>query len=92
MPLTLSVSGLMFYFVLYQAKFVPRWLSVWGLIATALGVFATLLVMFHFIGIITPIYNALALPTALQELVLAGWLIVKGFNPSAIASGSAKQI
>jgi len=26
----------------------------------------------------------------LQELTLAVWLIVKGFNPSAIASGSAK--
>jgi len=26
----------------------------------------------------------------LQELVLAVWLIVKGFNPSAVASLSAK--
>jgi hypothetical protein len=26
----------------------------------------------------------------LQEMVMAIWLIVKGFNPSTIASGSAK--
>jgi hypothetical protein len=89
MPLALSVSGLTFYFLLYQTKFVPRWLSVWGLIATTLAILATLLVMFGLIEIITLIYIILALPTALQEMVLAVWLIVKGFNPSTIASRPA---
>ena len=32
----------------------------------------------------------LLMPLALQEMVMAIWLIVKGFNPSAIASLSAK--
>jgi hypothetical protein len=33
----------------------------------------------------------LMIPLAIQEMVFAIWMIVKGFDPSAIASLSAKQ-
>jgi hypothetical protein len=33
--------------------------------------------------------DLLFLPIAVQETVFAGWLIAKGFNSSATASGSA---
>jgi hypothetical protein len=48
--------------------------------------------MFHLIDPVSTIRNVLALPIALQEMVMAVCLIVKGFNPSAIASGSLKQV
>jgi Domain of unknown function (DUF4386) len=92
MPLVLSAGNLMFYFLLYQTKLIPRWLSFWGFIATALGgILASLLVMFRLIDIITPIYIILTLPTALLEIILAVWLIVKGFNLDAVNSITKKK-
>ncbi len=92
MILALSIGDLMFYYLLYQTKLVPRWLSGWGLVGTTLTILASLSLMFRLIGLITPIYVVLNLPLALQEMVLAIWLIVKGFNPSSITFGSAKQM
>jgi hypothetical protein len=92
MILALSIGDLMFYYLLYQTKLVPRWLSGWGLVGITLTILASLSLMFRLIGIITPIYMVLNLPLILQEMVLAIWLIVKGFNPSAITFGSAKQM
>ena len=85
MILSLSVGGLMFYFLLYQAKLVPGWLSVLGFVGTILAILASLLVMFHTIDIISTVYLVLFLPIALEEMFLAIWLIAKGFNSTAIA-------
>ena len=86
--LVMSMGGLMFYYLLYQVKLVPRWLAGWGLIGTAVTIVASCLFMFRSISLMTSVY--MDLPLALQEVVFAVWLIIKGFNPSAIASLSAK--
>ena len=87
MPLILSVGNLMFYYILYQSKLVPRWLSIWGIFATILSsVLASILLMFGVINIITPTYITLTFPTALLELILATWLIVKGFDTNIVNS------
>jgi hypothetical protein len=86
------LGGLMFYYLLFQSKLVPRWLSGWGLVALIMNLAAGLLVMFGFFGPVSPISDALQIPIGLQEMVLAVWLIVKGFNPSAIAAGQPKQV
>jgi len=79
-----SLGALMFYYLFYQSKLVPRFLSVWGLIG------ATLVLAVGVLGMFGLVLEILWAPLALQEMVLAVWLIVKGFNSSAIASGSAK--
>jgi len=79
------IGALMIYYLLYQSKLIPRWLSAWGFLGAIPYLASFLLGFFDFeLGI-------LMLPLALQEMVLAIWLIVKGFNPSAIASLSAKE-
>ncbi len=81
------LGALMFYCLLYQSKLIPRWLSGWGLIAVIPYLSAGLLSMFALISPLSTIGVVLNLPLALQEMVLAVWLIVKGFNSSAIAIG-----
>ncbi|WP_100405584.1 DUF4386 domain-containing protein [Bacillus solitudinis] len=78
--LAFVLTMLLFNCIFYQTKLVPRWLSVWGLIGSALSLLASLLFMIRFIGL-DATYMMLNIPIAFQEMGLAIWLIVKGFNP-----------
>jgi hypothetical protein len=70
--------------MLFKSKLVPQWLSGWGFIALILGFAAGMLAMFGFFGPTSTISDVLQIPIFLQEMVLAVWLIAKGFNPSAV--------
>jgi hypothetical protein len=82
-----SLTALILNQVLVRARLVPRWISIWGLIGAALLLAAGLIELFG-PGPLATITTFVSLPIALQEMVFAVWLIVKGFNPSAIASES----
>jgi hypothetical protein len=84
-----SLTALILNYTLYKSKLVPRWISVWGLIGVPLMLASGVLGMFG-LNSFSTIGTFLILPLAIQEMIFAVWLIVKGFNPSAIASGSAK--
>lgn len=86
--LTFGIGALMYYVVFYQFRLVPRWLSVWGLVGITLNIISALLVVFHLLPPIGTIQVILLMPILPQELVLAVWLIVKGFNPSVLAARS----
>jgi Domain of unknown function (DUF4386) len=74
-------GALMYYYVLYAARLIPRWLSGWGLAAVALGVVATIYSASTQDFGVSTVNTVLNIPILLQELVLAVWLIVKGFQP-----------
>ena len=82
------LGALMFYYVLFQSKLVPRWLSGWGLLAAIPYLFSGVLGLFAILSPMSSAQMVLVLPLAVQEMVLAIWLIVKGFNPSVLASES----
>ena len=80
------IGALILYAALYKSKLIPRWLSIWGLIAAVAILTASVMSTFAIFPVLTIL---LIIPIALQELTMAIWLIVKGFNSSAIASESA---
>jgi hypothetical protein len=83
-----SIGAAMYYIVFYQYRVLPRWLSVWGLVGITLVIIGGVLVMLHVIPGFGTVQMVLNLPIFPQEMVFAVWLIVRGFNPSAVASGS----
>lgn len=83
LSIVFSLGALFIYYLFYQSTLIPRWLSAWGLMGAILYLAYPLLVMFG------SDIEILMAPLALQEMVMAVWLIVKGFDPTASASESA---
>jgi hypothetical protein len=88
--LAFITGALMYYYVFYQSKLVPQWLSGWGFLGAALTLASALLAIAGLLTPLSSVFILFNLVILVQEMVLAVWLIVKGFNPSAIASLSAK--
>jgi hypothetical protein len=74
------LGALMFYWLLYRSRLVPRWLSIWGLVGAALYIVAPVASM---LGLSLGILMA---PLAIQEMVMAVWLIAKGFSSGVAAA------
>jgi hypothetical protein len=81
------VGAFMYYYLFFLSRLAPRWLSGFGIIAIVLMFVACALSLFS--GNPVTGYILLVLPIAVQEMVLAVWLIVKGFNPDASSLDSA---
>ncbi len=84
------LGAAMFYTVLYRSRLVPRWLSAWGLAGLLPYLAAYFLAMFAVLDIMSPTATLMYLPLAVQEMVLAVWLIAKGFSSPAVAREAAK--
>jgi hypothetical protein len=82
------IGATFIYLTFYRTRLIPRWLSVWGFIAVVTSMASALLNFFHMDTSIGFYLEMVMFP---QEIAMALWLIVKGFNPSAIAALSTKR-
>ena len=79
-----NLGALMYYTLFFRSRLVPRWLSSWGVAAVMLMMVACTLALFDDKPVTG--YTLLILPIALQEIVLAVWLLIKGFTPPSHSS------
>ncbi|WP_271406823.1 DUF4386 domain-containing protein [Tenacibaculum soleae] len=80
MILMLCTGNILLYILFIKSKLLPKWISYWGIIGAALSIIASVLVLFNILDIITVEYIILNTPTAILDLILGVWLVIKGFN------------
>ncbi|HEY5669450.1 MAG TPA: DUF4386 domain-containing protein [Anaerolineales bacterium] len=86
LALVFTIGAMMLYWLFYKTKLVPNWLSLWGFIGAILNFVAAIFNMFdptHPSLSLGVKWGNLIIPLAIQEMVFALWVIVKGFNPDA---------
>ena len=87
--LVFAVGGLFLYWLLHRSRLVPRWLADWGFLAAAWMLVGTIaVVLTDASGAL--IEAAIVLPLALNEMVLAGVLIIRGFG-SAVGEAARRR-
>jgi hypothetical protein len=79
----LGINTLLYSYLLYRMRIVPRAIAVLGLVGAVSIFVAALLEMFGIIAQTSVQGIMLALPVATYEMTLAIYLIVKGFKSSA---------
>jgi hypothetical protein len=83
---TLGVGALFLGALLFRTRLIPRFLAVWGVIGYAI----------HAVGAIAEIFGIhislmLLIPGGLFEVVLAFWLMLKGFNAATSTFEAAQS-
>ena len=71
------LGALIFYYLLWETKLIPRFISGWGILAILILLVLNVMGILQTDSVVTVV---LAAPIALQEFVMGIWLIVKGFR------------
>ncbi|MDO7908186.1 DUF4386 domain-containing protein [Paenibacillus sp. JX-17] len=87
----LGINTMMYSYIFYKSRLLPRFIPILGMSGAVLVFICALLVMFGVIKQVSFWGGILALPVAANEMILAVWLLIKGFNESAWTSLSANK-
>ncbi len=85
-PLAFALGAGLYYVSLYGMRLIPRWLSGWGIAAIGLSVIATVYGAYTQEFGLATVNTVLNVPIGLQEVVLAVWLLTRGFDTSAVVA------
>lgn len=82
----LGINTMMYSYIFYRSRLLPRFIPILGMTGAALVFAAALLEMFGAFSQVSVWGGLMSLPVAANEMILAVWLIVKGFNPTALGT------
>ena len=74
-----ALGALILNHTLYQTRLVPRWISVFGLLAAA-SILAARVLLVGGVDLSSTVVTAMDAPIFAQEMVFAVWLIARGFK------------
>ena len=86
LTLVFCLGAVLFYVLLYRSRIVPRWITLWGFVGIPLYGAASALAMYGTIGGNSSAQNLLQVPLGVQEMVLAVWMIARGFRPAVVST------
>jgi hypothetical protein len=86
LTLVFCLGAVLFYVLLYRSRIVPRWITMWGFVGIPLYAAAYVLAMYGTVDSNSSLQNVLQLPLGVQEMVLAVWMIARGFRPAAVST------
>jgi hypothetical protein len=84
-----GINALLLGSLMYRSRLVPRVIPVMGLVGGPLLIIAVFATLFAQHSALTGLAALPAIPVAAWELSLGVWLVVKGFRPSPITTGTA---
>jgi hypothetical protein len=91
LTLVFCLGAGLFYVLLYRSRIVPRWIALWGLVAIPFYAAGGLLAFYAVSDSDSTTASLLDLPLAVQEMVLAVWMLARGFRPASGQTASRRR-